>query len=125
GSTEAGRAREVPASMQVGMLVLVGMCVALGLTPFLVVPVLSRALTGLGRLPMTPIGFSLHLPLSVAGVTGEMSPLLLAVGVALLGEQSEHDGRQHAQEGHTDGEQARRDHPGQPRARSAALYVCR
>src|SRR5205807_2151008 len=84
-STEAARAREVPASMQAGMLVLVGMCVALGLTPFLVVPVLSRALAGLGRLPVTPIGFSLHLPFSVAGVTGEMSPLLLAVGVALLG----------------------------------------
>jgi len=84
-STEAARAREVPASMQVGMLVLVGMCVALGMTPFLVVPVLSRALAGLGRLPMTPIGFSLHLPLSVAGVTGEMSPLLLAVGVVLVG----------------------------------------
>ena len=84
-STKAARAREVPASMQVGMLVLVGMCVALGLTPFLVVPVLSRALAGLSRLPVTSIGFSLHLPLSVAGVTGEMSPLLLAVGVALLG----------------------------------------
>src|SRR2546422_6229059 len=55
-SAEAERAREVPTSMQVGMLVLVGMCVALGLTPFLVVPVLSRALAGLGGLPVTPIG---------------------------------------------------------------------
>src|SRR5207247_2039121 len=84
-SAEAERAREVPASMQVGMLVLVGMCVALGLTPFLVVPVLSRALAGLGGLPLTPIGFSLRLPFSVSGVTGEMSPLLVGVGVLLLG----------------------------------------
>ena len=84
-SAEAERAREVPASMQVGMLVLVGMCVALGLTPFLVVPVLSRALAGLGGLPLTPIGFSLSLPFSVSGVTGEMSPLLVGVGVLLLG----------------------------------------
>jgi len=84
-SAEAERAREVPTSMQVGMLVLVGMCVALGLTPFLVVPVLSRALAGLGGLPVTPIGFSLRLPFSVSGVTGEMSPLLVGVGVLLLG----------------------------------------
>ncbi len=84
-SAEAERAREVPASMQVGMLVLVGMCVALGLTPFLVVPVLSRALAGLGGLPLTPIGFSLRLPFSVSGVTGEMSPLLVGIGVLLLG----------------------------------------
>jgi hydrogenase-4 component B len=84
-STAAEHAREVPASMQVGMLVLVGMCVALGLTPFLVVPVLSRALAGLGGLPVTPIGFSLRLPFSVSGVTGEMSPLLVGVGVVLLG----------------------------------------
>src|SRR5438445_1794410 len=84
-STEAARAREDPASTQAGMLLPVGWCVGVGLTPFVVVPVLSRALTGLGRLPMTPIGFSLHLPLSVAGGTGEMSPLLLAVGVGFVG----------------------------------------
>src|SRR5207245_5684758 len=84
-SAEAERAREVPTSMQVGMLVLVGMCVALGLTPFLVVPVLSRALAGLGALPVPPVGFDLPPPLPVAGVRGELAPLLVGIGVVLLG----------------------------------------
>lgn len=46
-STAAEQAREAPASMLAGMLVLVTACVLLGVTPFLVVPLLGRVLGGL------------------------------------------------------------------------------
>jgi hydrogenase-4 component B len=83
-SVEAERAREVPLSMQLGMGILVVACVGLGLTPFLVVPVLGTTLRGLGGLPASPVAFSLGLPFGVQGAVGQMSPLLVALGLLLL-----------------------------------------
>ncbi len=84
-STAAENAREAPPSMQVGMLMLAILCIALGLGASLVVPALGGALAGLGGLPAVPIGFSLEMPLRVSGTVGEMSPVLVAAGLLLLG----------------------------------------
>ena len=59
-------------------------CVALGLAPFAVVPVLASSLAGLGGLTPTPVAFTLALPLGVTGPFGQMSAPLLALGLALL-----------------------------------------
>jgi hydrogenase-4 component B len=84
-SAEAASAREAPPSMQVGMVVLVLICIGLGLGPFVVVPVLGHIVAGLGGLPDVSVGFSLSLPLSVSGTVGEMSPPLVAFGLVVLG----------------------------------------
>ncbi len=90
-SPEAAQAHEAPLSMQTGMAALVVACVALGLAPFVVVPVLGAALSGFGGLAPTGVAFTLGLPLGVAGAYGEMSPpllalvLLLVLGLVLVG----------------------------------------
>jgi hydrogenase-4 component B len=84
-SVEAEHAAEAPLSMQLGMVVLSVVCVALGLGAFLVVPALGVSLIGLGGLPAVPIGFNLAMPLGVSGAVGEMSPILVAAGLVLLG----------------------------------------
>jgi hydrogenase-4 component B len=83
-SAQAARAREAPRSMQVGMGALVLACVALGLAPFFVVPVLGTALSGVGGLPVAPVSFGLGTSFRVAGAVGQMSPLLVALGLVLL-----------------------------------------
>ena len=83
-SAAAERAHEAPRSMQIGMAALVAACVGLGLGPVLVVPVLGGALTGFPGLEPPSVAFSLAGPLRAPGLAGEMSPLLLAVGLALL-----------------------------------------
>jgi hydrogenase-4 component B len=83
-SPEAECAHEAPWSMQVGMATLAVACVALGLAPFAVVPVLASSLAGLGGLAPTPVAFTLALPLSMTGPFGRMSAPLLALGLALL-----------------------------------------
>ncbi len=84
-SAEAEHAREAPHSMQLGMALLSVVCIALGLGAFLVVPGLGVTLAGLGGLPTVPIGFSFQMPLRVSGAVGEMSPVLVAGGLVLLG----------------------------------------
>lgn len=83
-SPEATRAHEAPWSMQVGMAFLALMCVALGLAPSVVVPVISTALSDLGHIAPASVGFTLGLPLGVSGAVGEMSSPLLAIGLLLL-----------------------------------------
>jgi hydrogenase-4 component B len=83
-SSAAERAHEAPLSMQSGMLALAAACVALGLGPALVVPVLGGTLTGFRGLAPASVVFSLALPLRVPGLAGEMSPVLLAAGLVLL-----------------------------------------
>ena len=83
-SPEAERAHEAPWSMQAAMATLAVACVALGLAPFAVVPVLASSLAGLGGLAPTPVAFTLALPLGVTGPFGQMSAPLLALGLALL-----------------------------------------
>ena len=84
-SAEAEHAREAPPAMQLGMGILALSCLALGVAAFLVVPALAASVAGLGGLPVAPVRFSLTIPLGVAGAVGEMSPMLVAVGLVLLG----------------------------------------
>jgi hydrogenase-4 component B len=83
-SAEATRAREAPPSMQIGMALLALMCVALGVAPFVVVPVISTTLSDLGQFTPATVAFSLGLPVGVSGAVGEMSSALLAIGLVLL-----------------------------------------
>lgn len=83
-STEAERAHEAPASMQWGMGLLALACVALGLAPFIVVPVLGAVVSSLGGLSAVAVQFTVALPLSVPGAVGHITPLLLALGLAVV-----------------------------------------
>ena len=83
-SPRAEGAHEAPLSMQTGMATLAAACVALGLLPFLVVPVLGATLDGFKGLASATVAFTLGLPLRIPGTFGEMSPSLLALGLLLL-----------------------------------------
>jgi hydrogenase-4 component B len=83
-SREAEHAHEAPPSMQLGMAVLALGCVGLGLAPSLVVRTLGSALAGFERFAAGGAGLAPGPPLRVAGAFGEMSPLLLALGLAAL-----------------------------------------
>jgi hydrogenase-4 component B len=83
-STRAEQAHEAPWSMQTGMATLAVACVALGLLPFAVVPLLGSSLAGLGGVSPAAMTFTLALPLPVPGISGQMSPSLLALGLVLL-----------------------------------------
>ena len=83
-SREAEEAHEVPRSMQAAMASLALACVVLGAGAFAVVPVLGATLAGLGGLPAVPVTFSLAVPLEVSGAYGQMSPVLLLLGLAVL-----------------------------------------
>jgi hydrogenase-4 component B len=90
-SSHAERAVEVPRSMLASMLLLVGVCAALGLTPFAVVPVIGRVLAPFRGLESAA---SLHGAGSfIAGLppgVGQMSPayvalaLLATIGASLV-----------------------------------------
>ena len=79
-SPRAEGAHEAPLSMQTGMATLAAACVALGLLPFLVVPVLGATLDGFKGLAPATVAFTLGLPLRIPGLVGQMSPSLLASG---------------------------------------------
>ncbi len=83
-STEAAQATEAPRSMQIGMGSLALACVALGLAPFAIVPMIGGVVGGLGGLPVAPVAFGLGMSFRVAGAVGQMSPLLVALGLVLL-----------------------------------------
>ena len=83
-SPEAEHAHESPPSMIAGMALLALACVALGLTPFIVVPALGRILIGLGGLPDTHAAFTLNLFLVTPNSSSSMSPTLLAFGLLVL-----------------------------------------
>jgi hydrogenase-4 component B len=81
---EAEQAHEAPRSMQWGMALLALSSVGLGLTPFLVVPALGSVVASLGNLSPASVEFTLGFPLRAPGTAGQISPPLLAVGLALL-----------------------------------------
>jgi hydrogenase-4 component B len=83
-SHEAEHAHEAPFLMRAGMGLLALACVALGLAPFVVVPVLSQVIAGLGGMPDTQAQFTLGLSLASPHGFGRMSPTLIATGVLLL-----------------------------------------
>jgi len=83
-SQEAENAKEAPLSMRAGMALLALACVALGLAPFAVVPVMGGMLAGLGRLPDTRMDFTLGLSLASPNGFAKMSPALVATGLLTL-----------------------------------------
>jgi hydrogenase-4 component B len=83
-SPEAEHAHESPASMVAGMAILALACVALGLAPFVVVPILGRVLAGLGGLPDAQATFTLSLSLVTPNNFASMSPTLVALGLLVL-----------------------------------------
>lgn len=83
-SSVAQEAHEAPLSMRAGMALLALACGALGLAPFIGVPLLGRALTGLGGLPETATTFTLNLALQTPAELGQMSTLFVAVGLGGL-----------------------------------------
>ena len=82
-SSEAAHAHESPLSMRFGMGLLALACMALGVAPFAVVPVLASVLAGVG-LPDTRAEFTFSVFLQTPSAFGQMSPALLAVGLLLL-----------------------------------------
>jgi hydrogenase-4 component B len=83
-SPAAEEAHEVSRSMQAAMALLALSAVALGLTPFLLVPALGRLLTTLGSLSPAAVEFTLGFPLRAPGAAGQISPPLLGLGLLLL-----------------------------------------
>lgn len=81
-SAEAEHAHEAPLSMRLGMAILALACAGLGLAPFVVTPLLGKALAGLGGMPATATAFSLNLSLQPAEAFGQISPT--GVGIILL-----------------------------------------
>ncbi|MGB7538671.1 MAG: proton-conducting transporter membrane subunit, partial [Anaerolineales bacterium] len=83
-SKEAERAEEAPRSMRIGMGFLALLCIALGLAPTAVVPLLGRVIAGLGRLPREIPGLTFNLSLQTPQAFGQISPLAAAAGLILL-----------------------------------------
>src|SRR5262245_29242371 len=83
-SREAEQATEAPLSMRAGMLILAFACIALGLTPSIVVPALCRVLAGLGGLPDTHLAFTLKLSLATPGGASRVSLAMLALGALII-----------------------------------------
>jgi hydrogenase-4 component B len=83
-SPRAEHAHEAPGSMQAGMATLAVACVALGLAPFAVVPLLGSSLAGLRGVAATAMESTVALPLQVPGTSGQMSAPLLTLGLVVL-----------------------------------------
>jgi hydrogenase-4 component B len=83
-SQEAEHAEESPLSMRAGMALLALACVALGLAPTAVVPMMSRMLAGLGGLPDTRAEFALKLSLATPNGFARMSPTLVVAGLLII-----------------------------------------
>jgi hydrogenase-4 component B len=83
-SPRAAQAREVPRAMQLAMGALALACVALGVLPTLVVPVLGMAVAGFGALPHDHVSGMPRLTLDVPGAVGAISPGALAAGLVLV-----------------------------------------
>ncbi len=87
-SKEAEHAKEAPLTMRAGMALLAAACVALGLAPFAVVPMMSKMLVGLGGLPDTHNEFALKLSLAapdgLPNGFARMSPTLVAAGLLII-----------------------------------------
>ncbi len=83
-SPEAEHAHEAPLSMRLGMAILALACVALGLAPSVVVPMLGRVLAGLGGLPDTQAAFTFNVSVLTPAAFGQMSPALVGLGLIII-----------------------------------------
>ena len=82
-SPAAEHAHEAPLSMRVGMGILAGESAGFGLAAVVILPALVAALATPARLPMPPVPFGSALALLMPGGFARMSPILVAVGLAL------------------------------------------
>lgn len=82
-SPAAEHAQEAPLSMRVGMGILAAMCAGLGLAAVLILPALAAVLAASARVapPALPLGSGLSL--LMPGGFARISPILVAVGLAL------------------------------------------
>jgi hydrogenase-4 component B len=83
-SSAAEDAHESIRSMQIGMGLLAVICVVLGLTPTLVVPLVGRAVAGMDGLPAVIPPFTLNLTLQTPPDFASISPTLIALGLLVL-----------------------------------------
>jgi hydrogenase-4 component B len=83
-SARASQAREVPLAMQLAMGALACACVALGVLPSLVLPILSAAVAGFGGLPTGLAVATPGLVLEMPGTAGVIAPAALAAGLVLV-----------------------------------------
>ena len=83
-SHEAEHAHEAPLSMRIGMAILALACIALGLAPFSVVPLLGGVLAGLGGLPDTRSVFTLNLLVQAPAGFAQVSPTWIGLGLLIL-----------------------------------------
>nr|MBI2903753.1 hydrogenase 4 subunit B [Chloroflexota bacterium] len=83
-SEEAAQAHEASLSMRAGMGLLVIVCIALGLAPAAVVPLLGRVVAGLGGLPAVAPLFAVNLSLQMPHGFAEISPTLAALGLLIV-----------------------------------------
>jgi hydrogenase-4 component B len=83
-SPEAAHAHEAPLTMRIGMGMMTVACIALGLTPFLVVPVLGKVIAGLGGLQLALPTMTAGLSLNLSGGFTQISPTLVAAGLIII-----------------------------------------
>jgi formate hydrogenlyase subunit 3/multisubunit Na+/H+ antiporter MnhD subunit len=82
-STGAASAHEVPRAMQLGMALLCLPCVALGVVPGVVIPLVSRA-ANVGSAGVAPRSLGSGLGLTLDHVRGAIEPLLLLAGFLIF-----------------------------------------
>ena len=75
----------MPFSMQLGMSILAGSCVLLGVMPFLIAPLLSRAFDGLPGLAGAVPAFRLGLVMQAGAGEASISPAILALCLLTAG----------------------------------------
>jgi formate hydrogenlyase subunit 3/multisubunit Na+/H+ antiporter MnhD subunit len=82
-SPAALHAHEAPLSMRVGMGILAAACAGFGLAAVLILPALAAALAAPARVPASALPLGSGLSLFMPGGFAHMSPILVAVGLAL------------------------------------------
>ncbi len=82
-SPAAEHAHEAPLSMRVGMGILAVVCAGLGLAAVVILPALAAALAASAGLPASPLPLGSGLWLFMPGGFARMSPILVALGLAL------------------------------------------
>ncbi len=82
-SPAALHAHEAPLSMRVGMGILAAVCAGFGLAAVLILPALAATLAAPARVPAPALPLGSGLSLFMPGGFARMSPILVAVGLAL------------------------------------------
>lgn len=83
-SEAAEKAKEAPLPMRLGMFILTAFCFALGIFPFAVTPMLSRALRGIPGMDSTAPAFHVGIVLDMPGHAAKISPLVLCACLVLV-----------------------------------------